>query len=861
MDIRIEHPLWLLVLVPITVYLIFTWRTVGRKTPRTALLFILRSASILFLVAALVSPFLVLYNDEEQILFLADRSASNTGTEEEMNAFIEQSLGAKKADQAVGLYSFAGDFRTDASLTKEKVLMPEIEALEEVGETDIEKAFALANSTGPTDAATRIVLLSDGLQTRGDVFSYLQKFTNNRVQIDVAQLKRKTFPDAALTRLDVPRTAYAGQQQLMTIEVNASDRTSGTLYLYQDDRPLGEEDIDLIPGKNQFTYPLPSVDTGLVKYEAKLVVENDHFLENNRMFAAVTVQGQPSVLVVETDDHPSVIPELLDQNTLNVITLRAQDLPSTLSGYLPYQAIIFDNVPGTLVGEEKMAMIEQTVKNFGTGFMMTGGTDSFGLGGYFKTPIETLLPVEMEVKGKEELPSLGLVIVMDRSGSMSGSKLSLAREAAARSVDLLREKDTFGFTAFDDSIWEVVPVGPLDDKEDVTAKILSVPAAGGTNIFPSVAKAYEDLANLSLQRKHVILLTDGQSSMPSGYLDIIEEAKNNNTTLSTVGIGSDADQALLEAMAEAGGGRYYGVSDESTVPAILSRETITMTRTYIEDNPFHMKLGPVAEWNELFAEGVPQMNAYIATTAKQTADVAAVSPKEDPIIAEWKYGLGRTVAFTSDSSGKWSGELAAWEKYPDFWNTAMRRILPSYSSAPYVVTQLDGGKFTITDTSGESAFLEVSAVTETGEEIEVNEDQTAPGKTEITLEAAPGLVYLSVTDDQNRLFETGVTIPYGEEYSPKEPNEDLLAAIAEETGGRVLEEPKEAFRSLPYRGEERKSITTLLVFGSLLLFFADITLRRFSRFVPVIRKRSSVEPIDSPGQTSVSELLKQKRKR
>lgn len=861
MDIRIEHPLWLLILVPIAVYLVFTWRTVNRKTPRIVLLFVLRSASILLLVAALVSPFLVLYNDEEQILFLSDRSASNTGTEEEMSAFIEQSLKAKKADQATGLYSFAGDFRTDASLTKERVLMPEVKALIEIGETDIEKAITLANSIGSPDAATRIVLLSDGLQTRGDVFSYLKKFTNKRLQIDVAQFNRQLFPDAALTKLDVPRTAYAGQKQLMTIEVNASDRTSGTLYVYQDDRPLGEEDIELIPGKNEFTYPLPSVDTGLVKYEAKIVVENDHFLENNRMFAAVTVQGQPSVLVVETDDHPSIIPGLLDRNTLNVTTLRAQDLPSTLSGYMPYQAIIFDNVPGTLVGEEKMAMIEQTVKNFGTGFMMTGGTDSFGLGGYFKTPIETLLPVEMEVKGKEELPSLGLVIVMDRSGSMTGSKLSLAREAAARSVDLLREKDTFGFTAFDDSIWEVVPVGPLTDKEEVTAKILSVPAAGGTNIFPSVAKAFEDLSNLSLQRKHVILLTDGQSSMPNGYLDIIEEAKNNNTTLSTVGIGSDADQTLLEAMAQTGGGRYYGVSDESTIPAILSRETITMTRTYIEDNPFYMNLGAVTEWNELFAEGIPQMNAYIATTAKQTADIVAMSPKEDPILAEWKYGLGRTVAFTSDSSGKWSGELAAWEKYPEFWNTAMRRILPSYRSAPYVVTQQDGGKFTITDTSGESAFLEVSAVTETGEQIEVNEDQTAPGKTEISLETLPGLVYLSVTDDQNRLFETGVTVPYGEEYSPKEPDENLLAAIAKATGGRVLEEPKEAFRSLPYRAEERKSITTWLLFASLLLFFADITLRRFSQFVPVIRKNSPVELKDSSGETSVSELLKQKRKR
>ncbi|WP_432354807.1 VWA domain-containing protein [Sporosarcina sp. A2] len=808
-----------------------------------------------------MTPYIVLFNNEEQILFLADRSASTSGTEEEIYAFIQQSLKAKNPNQTVGLYSFAGDFRTDISLTKDQVRIPELESLGQISETNLEKAVTLAKTTGHPDAATRMVLLTDGLQTKGDVLSYLQKFTNNRVQIDVAKLENQTYSDAALTKLDVPRTSFAGQKQFMKVEVNSSNRTTGTLFLYKDDLLLGEEAIDLVPGLNQFTYPLPVAETGLVKYEAKLVVDNDHFLENNRMFAAVSVQGKPSVLIVENDDSPSVIPSLLDQKALNVTVLQATELPSIISGYLPYQAIIFDNVPGTVVGEQKMALIEQVVRNFGTGFMMTGGPNSFGLGGYFKTPIEELLPVEMEVKGKEELPSLGLVIVMDRSGSMSGSKLILAREAASRSVDLLREKDTFGFTAFDDSIWEVVPVGPINDKQEIIEKILAVPAAGGTNIFPSVEKAFQDLADLSLQRKHIILLTDGQSSMPPGYIDIIEEAKNNNTTLSTVGIGTDADQTLLEEMALTGGGRYYGVTDESTVPAILSRETITMTRTYIEDDPFYMKLGSVAEWNELFASGVPKMNAYIATTAKQTADVAAISPKEDPILAEWKYGLGRTLAFTSDSSGKWSGDLASWEQYPEFWNTAMTRILPSYSSAPYVLTQGNDGEFTITDTSGEAAFLEVSAVTETGEEIKVVEDQSLPGKTIVTLDSAPGLAYLSVTDDQNRLFETGVTIPYSEEYRPRNPDEELLTSIAKLMGGSVVTDPKEVFRSLPNRGEEHKTITTWLLFGSLLLFFSDITLRRFGRLVPALRTNRDAQQTSEDTGTSITELLKRKKKR
>lgn len=182
------------------------------------------------------------------------------------------------------------------------------------------------------------------------------------------------------------------------------------------------------------------------------------------------------------------------------------------------------------------------------------------------------------------------------------------------------------------------------------------------------------------------MLTDGQSPMPPGYEELIEEGRNQQITLSTVAIGEDADWTLLEELAEEGGGRFYDVIDESTVPAILTRETSMMTRTYIEDDPFYMTVAGVPLWSSLFEEGVPKMNAYIATTPKQTATIVAESHKQDPILAEWMYGLGRTIAFTSDATGKWSGDLARWANYPEFWNTAAARLLPSYREVPYIIT-------------------------------------------------------------------------------------------------------------------------------------------------------------------------------
>ena len=864
MDIRLDQPLWLLLFIPIGLYIVYTWKSAGIVLKaRSALLFTLRSFAIALLVFALASPYMSLRVSEEQVLFVVDRSASIEEVGTAADTWITESLKARKENQSVGLYSFAEDFRTDVKLTDTDVTVPVIEEMEEKGATDIAKAIDLASAVATTNLATRIVLLSDGLETVGSIEKLLPKFSNNEVIIDAVILERAAGFDALISSFETPRTSYAGEKQLLRVEIEASERAAGTLFIYENDVVVSKEEVSLERGNNSFSIHTSSISEGLLKYEAKLVVPNDEVLENNRMLSITMVESSPRVLVVETDRNPSVIPSLLDQEAMTIDTINANLLPENLSGYIGYSAIIFDNVPGHIVGENRMTVIEQAVKNFGTGFMMVGGEESFGLGGYFKSPIERLLPVEMEIKGKEQLPSLGLVIVMDRSGSMSGSKIDLAREAAARSIELLRDDDNFGFIAFDDQIWDIIPLAKLEDKEEAIEKILSVSAMGGTDIYPGMKKAYDDLMSSNLQRKHIILLTDGQSEMPSGYEDVIADGKGNNITMSTVGIGADADRYLLESLAEIGGGRFYDVIDESTVPAILSRETSMMTRTYIEDNPFYMKLGAVPEWTSLFAEGVPEINAYIATTPKSTATIVGESPKEDPVIAEWMYGLGRTIAFTSDSSGKWGGDLARWEGYPDFWNTSVGRLLPSYEDVPYIITHEHGGTYTVTDSSRQAAFLDIAVVDEEGTEIPFTSEPLAPGTMRVTVDAKPGLVFFGVSDDKGGLFEAGISVPYSDEYKRSSPDLPLMEKVTHGTGGKVLEEASDAFRAHPFKSGERKSIVQWLILSSMILFFLDITLRRFGMFKGFGVKSTArvVEEKPSSAEENMAELLKAKKKR
>ena len=864
MDLRIDQPLWLLLAIPIVIYISWLIKKKTLQKREQWVIFFLRFLAIFCLLFAVAKPYITIPIQEEQVVFLVDRSASLRGTDTEAASWIEKSLQQRKNSQYTGIYSFAKGVQTDTGLTKETVQVPKWQEMSDTSETNIASALQLVTNMLETNKATRVILLSDGLETAGSVENQLNYFKHNGIQIDTVLLKNDQMTDAAITNFQTPNVAHAGEEQTLQIQVETTEATEGELLIALNDETIAKKKVALDAGKNTVTFKHIAKKQGLLKYEATLKVANDPFLENNRWMSVTNVEGQPRVLLVHGDDQSTSLSKLIGQKELAVKTISASELPSTQTSYLQYDAIIFDNVPGHEVGEAKMEMIEQAVKNFGMGFMMAGGDSSYGLGGYYKTPIEKLLPVEMEVKGKEQLPSLGLVIVMDRSGSMTGNKIELAKEAAARSVELLRKNDTFGFIAFDDQPWSIIDTAPLKNKKQAISDILSVSPEGGTEIFQSLQLAYQQLEPLKLQRKHIILLTDGQSSTNSSYEQLIEGGKQSNITLSTVAIGDDADRRLLEELARFGTGRFYDVRDEETVPSILSRETSMMTRTYIEDNPFYPMITSGAPWNILFTEGVPQMNAYIATTAKQTSKVIAKSKQKDPVIAEWNYGLGKSIAYTSDTSGKWAGDWARWDEWSRFWNTAVSEILPSYDEIPYTISQQSDGSYLVTDATKHSAFMDIAVVDDEGGKVEITEEAVAPGKTKVYIDHKPGLVYFSITNEDDGMYKAGVTIPYSKEYQLQQPNSELLKQIADTTGGKVIKDPSEAFRKLPKSSFEQQNITTWLLLIAMILFFIDITLRRFGwqtiRGLFMRGNLTKVKKTDGRQQLDVEALLENKKK-
>lgn len=856
MELLVDNPLWLWLLVPAAAYFAFAGYRNFKKLARPfRAVFLLRVAAVLCLVFALAEPSLFRPEAKEQVIFLFDRSASMDGMEKEVATAIEAAAANKKDSQLAGVYSFAEDFQTLLPVSKDLGPLPLDAVQSSQRHTDIEQALQLAANSGDTELATRIVLLSDGNETRGSALEGLARHASDRVQIDVWPLEQKAGGDAAIASFETPADAFLGEAQPFSVTILSDKETKGELVFTADDAEISRQDIALAAGQNLFSYTFPAASEGLVKYEARLELEQDGFIENNALASLTEVEGNPELLVVSGSEG-SPIPSLVDISNIGITELPAAALPANLSSILKYDAIIFDNVSGTDIGAQQMNVIEQAVQEFGVGFMMAGGDQSYGLGGYFKTPIERILPVEMEVKGKHELPSLGLVIVMDRSGSMGGVKMELAKEAAARSLELLREDDTVGVIAFDDKPWQIIPTEKLGDPKEAIDKVLSVTPGGGTEIYNSLGEAYAQLENLKLRRKHIILLTDGQSATSNDYDALIEGGKDNNITLSTVSIGDDADKGLLESLALTGSGRYYDVSDATTIPAILSRETIMMSRTYIVDEPFYPTVYQ-SGWSDLFNDGVPEMNAYIATTAKSTASIALESDQGDPLLAEWNYGIGRTVAYTS-GSGAWSGGFQNWKNWPAFWNRTVSELLPSFEEIPFSVTGQGQGVYLVEDPSRKSAIIDVKAVDEQGKNVPLQAEPVAPGKVEVSIDAEPGIVFFSISNENGERYKTGLTIPYGDEYKMSQPNLPLLSALAERSGGQVVESLEASFRDIPFEGGTRQPIRHLLVFLAMLLFFADITIRRFGLKMPVRKPRQKLEQRAAPA--AIEQLIKAKKR-
>ena len=862
MSLTFDRPL-LLLLIPVCFAIVYAlWRTSRIYMPpvRRRISLGLRLALVTLLVAMLAEPALQLPANDVAVAFLLDRSDSITPSMQgQQEQWLADALQHKSLQDQAAVISFGGEPVVDRALSTEPE-PPRLSPSSNVNSssTDIAAAMREGLAVLPPSAARRIVLLSDGQENEEKADTAAALASAAGVQLLAVPLQADRGPEVLVGGLEAPSQLRQGERFSVSAEVESTVATSGTLYLLVDGALVGQQDVSVQPGTSRFILPVDPLADGHHVLRVQLQADQDTVVQNNAAGAYVIVQGPPRILVVEgTPGDGKYLVDALRATGIVVDVSAADGAALDSSTIQSYASTVLVNVPADSLPEGRMQTLKGYVRDHGGGLLVVGGDKAFGPGGYARTPLEDMLPVRMDLRGKSLSTSVALMLVMDVSGSMGGgpggaSKMDLAKEAALAAVEMLGEYDQIGILAFDDhNQWMIRPTF-ASDLTPIEDAISRMQPGGGTEIYPALKEAFNAIAPLDAKVKHMILLTDGEA--PRGpYEDLAKQMEQAQVSLSTVGIGSDADTNLLQELAQLGHGRYYDGNDPFDLPQLLVKETQQVQRAAIVEEdftPLQVTTNPAIDGIDF--KNAPSLRGYVATTPKPQSTVLLASRELDPVLSEWQYGLGRVMAWTSDVTNLWSSRWLEWPDFAKFWAQLVKRTdRPPEDPNRQVTAKVENDRARITldaQTGTEQSdrqylnFLpsQVVVVDPNGAESTVPLPQVAPGRYETTVPVqADGVYTLTATQTdttgQQSVVASGFVVPYSPEYALTSTDQSGLEALARRTGGKLTNDPTDAFaHTLPSVGAPHPLWPWLLVAAAVLLV-ADVGVRRVRISAPELR--------------------------
>lgn len=841
MSLEFARPL-LLLLLPAYIALIYLIdRRGGRRSRRIKhrVARVMRCLLTCLCVLALAAPSVVLPGGQQAVWILADASASARGMQDQMTQSVRTALENKDASVNAGVIAFGGNAMVEKPLAQDGTYNGVTTAVDAQA-SDLSSALTLASALLPEDAQGRIVVLSDGATE--DVRAAAQQLAARGVTVDFQSFSGDALPDAQISQLNVPSRVYQGQSFTVTVQVTANHDAAGTLVLYQNRTPVSSREVTLRRGDNTFTFRDTAADTGVVTYEARLISEGDSCAQNDSMGGYVYVQGAPKLLLVEgRQGEGSEMAAMLSAAAMQYETVLPAQLPYDAEQLRQYDGVVLVNVDYDAADEEQWAALDSAVRVLGRGLTVIGGDSSYALGGYRGSKLEDMLPVTIDVRNKLDLPSLALMLVIDKSGSMSDgmfgtTRLELAKEAAMRAAEVLTPNDQVGVIAFDDAAKWVVNLQKAEDVEAIQNQIGTIRPGGGTAFFTALYEATYALMNAQAQQKHIIFLTDGEAG-DTGYLQLCDIMQQNDITLTTVAVGSGADQATLRTLAQQGGGRAYAANEFDNLPKIFTKETYLVSGSYVQNRTFTPVITEQSALTDF--EGFPQLSGYLAATEKSLATVSLMSDREDPILAWWQYGAGRVVTFMADSRGAWTSEFLQWDQAAAFYGGMAAFTLPGEEREGQLTTERQGDALRIVYTAPEGAqtglSTSVTALLPDGTQTQLALQESAPGVYEGEIAAAQlGAYALRVeqrdaSGELQRVMEGGAVNGYSGEYDLRNQNaESTLPYLSALTGGREITDSAEMLKSTHAVVRARRDLTQPLLWALMVLLLCDIALRRLS---------------------------------
>lgn len=842
MGISIDHPYYLILLPVLLGILIVSGRWFRMKHKfRKRVILILNGIVIISLVLALCGIHIQKNSNVETTIFLLDASDSVATSEKEIVEFVNEALKDCPKDGKVGIVAFGQDTKVEQFVSN-KLAFQEFQTTPVTTATNLEKAVQAAMSMFGQDTGKRLVIISDGKENEGNLSNMVYTLSGNQVDVKVHKIKSEIGKEVYVDGVQVSETVKVGDKFNVEVTVQSNVRTTARLSLYQGSNLKKQQTVELQTGKNTFVFQDTQTEEGLKTYRAVIEPADDNQVLNNEYTAFTQAEQSEKVLLIEgRTGQAEEFTKLLDSININYDRVSPKSVPTALNEMMAYKVMITLDVFAKDFADGFLDNLEAYVKDYGGGYIAIGGENSYALGGYKNTSIEKVLPVSMSLEGEKQIPSMSTVYVIDHSGSMASdgkgeSKLDLAKEAAIAALENMREIDEVGVLEFDDTYSWAVPIQPLTNVDEIEEGIEGIRIEGGTSIYPAVRAAYEKIRKSNGELKHIVLLSDGEDNFPySQYQDILQTMEEENITLSTVALGTGANNALMEKLAEAGEGRYYTSKSGDDLPRIFAQEVFLSTKSYLNNREFTPVLKQKGKiLNGVIEEGIPKLLGYIASTAKDLATVHLESDTGEPILASWQYGLGKTIAFTSDGENKWTGNYASWEKYGTMWKNMIQYVTMDEEEQDGKVEIEQSGstahiKYT-TDTYSKNSKVSVIYTDEDGKQQTLNLEATGAGKFEkdITFPGL-GLYMLNITHKEGKDMvvskNTAVAMQYSREYRYMEESEALDQFVSS-VGGTLVTKPKEIFESKLDKVMASYDMTNIWLLFACLIFFFVVAYKR-----------------------------------
>jgi uncharacterized membrane protein/Mg-chelatase subunit ChlD len=723
--------------------------------------------------------------------------------------------------------------------------------------SNLAKGLSLAAAILPEGNQSRIVLISDGNETEGAAAAQLDELKARGVPVDVLPIAYGYDKEVWLERLDLPRVVKAGETYEASVVLNALSAGEGKLTLQENGKTIYEEQVQYVAGKNRFTLPLYLREPGYYEYLAKIepAAGEDGWAENNVAIGDLYLKGEGKVLVVtdargDARDWETLVAALKAAERVVQVKM-AYEFPRDALSLLPYDLVVFPNVPADSFDAVQLQALRDAVYQQGTGFLMLGGPNSYGPGGYHRSAVEEALPVTMDTTQKKILPKGALAIILHTCEFAEGN--TWAKRIAKECVRVLGAQDDvgildYGYDQKRNGMGWIFPLTPASEYERLAVLINNAQPGDMPDFQTGMQMAFNALKANDAAVKHTIVISDGDPSPPTPAL--VQAYVDAKITVSMVAINPHGGQdiSVMQTIAATTGGRYYFPEDPNQLPSIFIKEAKTLKRSMLQNKVFT----PQVDFPSPILKGfdaLPQLRGYVLTTSKPRANtILRVPPGEgeaadqlDPVLATWRFGLGTTCAWTSDLAPNWAADWIGWEKYRAFVKQLVQEISRVEQKTDLHLRAFASGAqglVTVEDFAKADTFLELAARVSgpRGESATVPLRQVGPrryqgefplwgrGRYQV-MAAGAG----SGEGDKARSEQAfgGFAVPYSPEYLRFRSDPILLKQIAERTGGRLLSAADlDLFHPARTPRESSRPVFDWFLFALALLVPLDVAVRR-----------------------------------